>query len=329
MDLGIFRISEHKTCFGAGKYIAAYDIAAAGNERVARSSYPAALEDVISVTAIGPDYLPAVGYTNYGPGCNIAAPGGDFYIGDITEVSANRSRVLSTFINTVKDENLGTTGHDYVYMQGTSMACPHVSGVAALGLSYAKKIGKTFSREEFTAMLLTSVNDLEDLNKNFIDGYQSKFYIEGGKYNYVDIGAYRDGKMGTGAIDAWKLLMNVEGTPTILTRVLGADESAKNYDISDYFGGAATDLTYLSVECDAATREALGLSDGKSSLDIRYGKLRIKPTKAGSGKVVITALAGYDEDGTADGQTQTGAMQITRTISVMARGVTSSNGGWL
>ena len=304
-------------------------IAAAGNERVARSSYPAALEDVISVTAIGPDYLPAVGYTNYGPGCNIAAPGGDFYIGDITEVSANRSRVLSTFINTVKDENLGTTGHDYVYMQGTSMACPHVSGVAALGLSYAKKIGKTFSREEFTAMLLTSVNDLEDLNQNFIDGYQSKFYIEGGKYNYVDIGAYRDGKMGTGAIDAWKLLMNVEGTPTILTRVLGADESAKNYDISDYFGGAATDLTYLSVECDAATRESLGLSDGKSSLDIRYGKLRIKPTKAGSGKVVITALAGYDEDGTADGQTQTGAMQITRTISVMARGVTSSNGGWL
>ena len=304
-------------------------IAAAGNERVARSSYPAALEEVISVTAIGPDYLPAVGYTNYGPGCNIAAPGGDFYIGDITEVEANRSRVLSTFINTVRDENLGTPGHDYVYMQGTSMACPHVSGVAALGLSYAHKLGKRFTREEFTAMLLTSVNALDDLNKNFIDGYKSKFYLEGGKYNYVDIGAYREGKMGTGAIDAWKLLMNVEGTPTILARVLGPDDKAKSYDLTDYFGGGATDLTYIGVECDAATRAALGLSDDAASLEIKYGKLRIKPTKAGSGKIVIKALAGYDENGQADGETQTGAMQISRTISIMSRGVVGDNGGWL
>ena len=53
-------------------------IAAAGNDGRALSSYPAAIKDVVSVTALGPDYLPAVNYTNYGPGCNIAAPGGDF-----------------------------------------------------------------------------------------------------------------------------------------------------------------------------------------------------------------------------------------------------------
>ncbi|MFR5936497.1 MAG: hypothetical protein ACLUGU_13350 [Alistipes shahii] len=37
----------------------------------------------------------------------------------------------------------------------------HVSGVAALGLSYALAKGKHFAREEFVSMLLTSVNDID------------------------------------------------------------------------------------------------------------------------------------------------------------------------
>ena len=299
-------------------------IAAAGNERTPYSSYPAALEEVISVTSVGADYLPAVDYTNYGPGCNIAAPGGDFYIGNINNIADNKSRVLSTFINTVTDDNLGTSGHDYVYMQGTSMACPHVSGVAALGLSYARKIGKKFSREEFTALLLTSVNAIDDLNKNFKEGY-SKFYYENGKKVLVDMGPYR-GMMGTGVIDAWKLLMNIEGTPTMQVRVLGADEKAARYALQDYFGGSSSELEYVSVECDAATKAALGITENP---EIKFGKLSIKPTKAGSGKITIKALAGFDEDGKADGETQIGAMEISRTISVMARGVASDNGGWL
>lgn len=299
-------------------------IAAAGNERADHSSYPAALEQVISVTAVGPDYLPAVDYTNYGPGCNIAAPGGDFYVGDVTSIANNRSRVLSTFINTVKDDNLGTTGHDYVYMQGTSMSCPHVSGVAALGLAYAYKVGKTFSREEFTSLLLTSVTAIDDVNKSFTEG-SKKFYYENGKQVFVDLGPYR-GKMGTGVIDAWKLLMNVEGTPTLTVKVLGEEEKAKRYDLQEYFGGNSASLEYLGVECDAAVKEALGLTEDP---EIKYGKLSIKPTKAGSGKITIKAVAGYDEDGVVDGESQLGGMEITRTISIMARGVASNNGGWL
>ena len=195
------------------------------------------------------------------------------------------------------------------------MACPHVSGVAALGLSYAYKVGKTFSREEFISMLLSSVNNIDDINKNFKDGYE-KFYLSGGQRQYVNVGIYR-GKMGTGVIDAWKLLMNVEGTPSLSVRVLGESDKAKRYDLEEFFGNGSADLTYLGIECDPATREALGISADASSLEIKYGKLSIKPTKAGSGKITIKALAGYDEDKVADGNTQIGAMEISRTISIM------------
>lgn len=298
-------------------------IAAAGNERNPYSSYPAACQNVVSVTGLGPDFLPAVNYTNYGPGCNIAAPGGDFYVGDINEYKNNRSQVLSTFIDVAYDSNLKSDCHDYVYMQGTSMACPHVSGVAALGLSYAHKLGKKFSREEFISMLLTSVTDIDG---RLMDNAMKTCGIENGAWlPEVDLGTYR-GKIGTGAVDAWKLLMSVEGTPTLTI----LNDKSKRYDISSYFGGK--NLKYLSVEVDDATREALGLkSDPEIDLtgDFSTKPLKIHPTKIGSGKIVVKAIAGYDEDGVVDGKTQIGGMEIVRTISVMSRGVVSDNGGWL
>lgn len=298
-------------------------IAAAGNERNPYSSYPAACQNVVSVTGLGPDFLPATNYTNFGPGCNIAAPGGDFYIGDIYSFANNRSQVLSTFIDSIYNADLKSSGHEYVYMQGTSMACPHVSGVAALGLAYAHKLGKTFTRDEFISMLLTSVNDIDS---RMVDNTMKTCgYENGSKLPDANLGNYR-GKMGTGAVDAWKFLMAIEGTPT-LTVLNG---KSKRYDISSYFG--VSNLKYLSVEVDAATRDALGLKDDPE-IDVLGNfptkPLKLHPTKVGSGKIVVKAIAGYDEDGIVDGEVQTGGMEITRTISVMSRGVVSDNGGWL
>ena len=100
-------------------------------------------------------------------------------------------------------------------------------------------------------------------------------------------------------------------------------DEAERYDLTSYFGGTASKLTYLSIECDEATKSSLGLLEDP---EIKYGKLNIKPTKVGSGKVTIKAIAGGSNIGGLD---QIGGMEICRTISIMSRGVAAANGGWL
>ena len=274
-------------------------IYAAGNESASNSDYPGALPLCISVTALGPDYLPAP-YTNFGRGCNIAAPGGDFWIGSPNEAD-NRSQILSTCVSEVSD--------DYAWMQGSSMACPHMSGVAALGISYAGKLGKKFTSEEFTALLLTSVNDI---NQFLTDGVKTI------ADQSIQLKVYNK-RMGTGAIDAWKLLMNIEGTPSVMVQ---AGQSC-SVDLKQYFGESAADITYLDVEFDDEARKTLGLA---SKPTVKKGVLEITCMKNGSAKVKVSAIAGGGQLG---GGNNIGGSEIAREISIISRGVYSSNGGWL
>ena len=296
-------------------------IFAAGNDGNDRSSYPGALMDCICVTGTGPDGMPGY-YSNYGPGVNISAPGGDYYL----NTSNNRGQVLSTCVS---EAGYG----DYAYMGGTSMACPHVSGVAALGLAYAKKLGKTFTREEFTAMLLSSVNDIDSkLNSGY--KYLGIDPSTGTELAPRPYSSYQY-KMGTGTIDAWKLMMNIEGTPVLMVKV----GNELSYSLDTFFGGGSEYMTYQGVEIDRETMKALGITRKPY---IKNGKLVINPGRTGSGKIKITAIAGGnsvagsisgDMSGMGDIVTipdsnGMGGMNITREISIVARGV-ASNGGWL
>lgn len=111
-------------------------IFAAGNDAVTEG-YPAQQDNVFAVAAIGADYQAAY-YTNYGTWVDITAPGGD----------ANKG---SYVYSTLPDNKYGT-------MQGTSMACPHVTGVAALVVSQYG--GQGFTRKNLIDILQSTSNKI-------------------------------------------------------------------------------------------------------------------------------------------------------------------------
>jgi serine protease len=89
-------------------------VAAAGNEARNSASYPARYPDVISVSATDAAGHKA-SYSNFGAGVDISAPGG-----------SETGKILQNTVDPSTGESV------FVGFQGTSMAAPHVAGVAAL-----------------------------------------------------------------------------------------------------------------------------------------------------------------------------------------------------
>ncbi|MFH1120622.1 MAG: S8 family serine peptidase [Bacteroidota bacterium] len=120
-------------------------IYAAGNSGTSGLYYPGCYSGCFSVSATGNQDLKAW-YSNYDTWVDIAAPGGE------TNVVADRG-VLSSL-----------TGNTYGFYQGTSMACPHVSGVAALILSLAPG---ALTPQNVKDILTSTTDDIDGLNPTY------------------------------------------------------------------------------------------------------------------------------------------------------------------
>lgn len=129
-------------------------IFAAGNDGIDNGA-PANYGPVVAVGAIKSNGRKA-SFSNYGDWVDIAAPGQNIY-------------------STVPRNGYG-------YLSGTSMACPHVSGVAALVVSYCG--GPGFTNDELVEKLVMSANrevtPPSDKIGGLVDAYEAMRYKEKG-----------------------------------------------------------------------------------------------------------------------------------------------------
>lgn len=186
---------------------------AAGNEAISNCA-PANYEPVIAVGAIDKNGRRA-DFSNYGDWVDIAAPG----VG-----------ILST-----------VPGSAYESMQGTSMACPHVSGVAALVLSYCG--GPGFTAEMLKEKILKGSNKTRipasDKIGGLLDAYGAITYGDGIVPDNVDD---LDASGRANNIDlTWTQVGDSKGLPVYAALVIyGKDKSAVENATPQSYSGCST-----------------------------------------------------------------------------------------
>lgn len=260
-------------------------IFASGNEYAGMPGFPGAYSKCVSVSAVAADFTPAC-YTNYGKEVTISAPGGDTeYYNPVGKDDPESwtdgiysGSILSTWIQN------GTAV--YGFMDGTSMACPHVSGVAALGLSYAVKQRRHFKASEFIELLKASTKSLDSWYGNGkVKTYYRNHLSAGASPTRVELAKYI-GKMGAGLVDAGMLLNNIEGSGSdmVVPNIYVAESATSTLDLAYYFVNGET-LTYTCTSSDPAI----------ATVTVNGTLMKVSGVKTGAARIVVKVSNGSEQ----------------------------------
>ncbi len=148
-----------RTAYGLGAVV----VFAAGNDSADVSNYsPQNMTNPkpVVVSAITQDDMPAY-FTNYGALVDVAAPGGNgssdpYNVLSLLAANSYYSQKLTTYI----------VGSNYLRVAGTSMACPHVSGLAALVIANRP----SFTNGEVRQVLMLSTDDVSSIGRDLYTG---------------------------------------------------------------------------------------------------------------------------------------------------------------